>query len=49
MEQNIEVIPVQRQVEAWIHALNLSEEEIVRRLAVNLSGFEPKPTFKFNL
>ena len=35
-EAGITVIPVERQVEAWVQALNLTEEEILSRIASNI-------------
>ncbi|MEM2025783.1 MAG: AAA family ATPase, partial [Desulfurococcaceae archaeon] len=34
----ITVVPVERQVEAWIHSLNLSEEAILERVAANIKS-----------
>lgn len=40
-EAGITVIPVERQVDAWLHALNISEEELVERLKRSLQGKAP--------
>ncbi|RLF11748.1 MAG: hypothetical protein DRJ98_02590 [Thermoprotei archaeon] len=36
-EVGIHVIPVERQVDAWLHALNIGEEELLERLRAKLS------------
>ncbi|MEM1703492.1 MAG: S16 family serine protease, partial [Zestosphaera sp.] len=35
-EAGISVIPVEWQLEAWLHALDVSEEELLRRIATNI-------------
>ena len=35
-EAGITVIPVERQVEAWLHALDISEEELLEKIAKNV-------------
>lgn len=37
-EAGITVIPVERQVEAWLHALDVSEEEMLEKIAKNMSA-----------
>jgi len=35
-DSGIAVVPVERQVEAWVHALNIDEEALLEKLATNL-------------
>ncbi|MEM2725343.1 MAG: AAA family ATPase, partial [Candidatus Nezhaarchaeales archaeon] len=37
-EAGISVIPVEWQLETWLHALDVSEEELLRRIAMNLGS-----------
>lgn len=45
-EEGIEVVPVERQVEAWLNIFSMTEEELIAKLASNLGeliGVEVKP------
>ncbi|RLF16534.1 MAG: hypothetical protein DRJ97_00590 [Thermoprotei archaeon] len=40
-EAGIQVVPVERQVDAWLHALNIEEDELIDRLRRALEGKAP--------
>lgn len=41
-EKNIDIVPIERQVEAWIHSFNMSEDEIIESLAMGLKSLRTR-------
>jgi len=42
MEKNINVISIQKQLEAWLHSLNVTEEELIKKLSLQLKSLKFK-------
>ncbi|MEM3517070.1 MAG: hypothetical protein QW647_04705, partial [Candidatus Bathyarchaeia archaeon] len=42
-EKNINVISIQKQLEAWLYSLNVTEEELINKLSLHIQSLKFKP------